>query len=124
VGTVDLDPGYVDRLARQAREAGIGDRVRFTGSLTGADLDVAYAAADALVLASRAETYGMVVTEALAHGLPVLTADVGGLTEALGHSDDGIRPGLLVPPEDPAALGAAIRGWLGDGYDWARGTVT
>ena len=51
-----------------------------------------------MVLASRAETYGMVVTEALARGLPVLAADVGGLTEALGHGADGIRPGLLVPP--------------------------
>jgi glycosyltransferase involved in cell wall biosynthesis len=54
----------------------------------------------------------MVVTEALARGLPVLAADVGGVTEALGHGDDGTRPGLLVPPRDPAALGAALRRWL------------
>ena len=47
-------------------------------------------------------------------GLPVVAADVGGLTEALGHGADGIRPGLLVPPDDPAALGAALRPWLGD----------
>ena len=114
VGTVDLDPGYVDRLARQAREAGIGDRVRFTGSLTGADLDVAYAAADVLVLASRAETYGMVVIEALARGLPVVATDVGGLPEALGRGADGSRPGLLVPPGDSAAFAAALRSWLGD----------
>ncbi len=70
--------------------------------------------ADLLVLASHAETYGMVVTEALARGLPVLAAEVGGVTEALGHGDDGTRPGLLVPPGDPAALGAALRAWLGD----------
>jgi glycosyltransferase involved in cell wall biosynthesis len=56
----------------------------------------------------------MVVTEALARGLPVVATDVGGLTEALGHGADGIRPGLLVEPEDPAALGAALRAWLGD----------
>src|SRR5689334_5978172 len=56
----------------------------------------------------------MVVTEALARGVPVLAADVGGVTEALGHGDDGTRPGLLVPPGDPAALGAALRTWLGD----------
>jgi glycosyltransferase involved in cell wall biosynthesis len=66
-----------------------------------------------MVLASRAEAYGMVVTEALARGLPVVAADVGGVTDALGHAD-GTRPGLLVPPDDPAALGAAIRAWLGD----------
>ena len=78
-----------------------------------AELDRAYAAADLLVLASRAETYGMVVTEALARGLPVVAADVGGVTEALGHGEDGTRPGLLVPPGDAAALGAALRSWLG-----------
>ena len=73
-----------------------------------------YAAADLLVLASQAETYGMVVTEALARGLPVLAAEIGGVTEALGHGEDGTRPGLLVPPGDPAALAAALRTWLGD----------
>jgi glycosyltransferase involved in cell wall biosynthesis len=67
-----------------------------------------------MVLASRAETYGMVVAEALARGLPVVAADVGGLTEALGNGADGIRPGLLVPPDDPGALAAAVRRWLGD----------
>jgi glycosyltransferase involved in cell wall biosynthesis len=56
----------------------------------------------------------MVVAEALARGLPVIVAEVGGVTEALGHGDDGTRPGLLVAPGDPAALGAAVRAWLGD----------
>ncbi len=86
----------------------------FPGPRTGADLDRSYAAADLLVLASRAETYGMVVTEALARGLPVVAAEVGGVPEALGHGANGTRPGLLVPPGDPAALGAALRSWLGD----------
>jgi glycosyltransferase involved in cell wall biosynthesis len=54
------------------------------------------------------------VTEALARGVPVVAADVGGVTEALGHADDGTRPGLLVAPGDAAALGAALRAWLGD----------
>jgi glycosyltransferase involved in cell wall biosynthesis len=67
-----------------------------------------------MVLASRAETYGMVITEALARGLPVVASDVGGLTEALGQGAEGVRPGLLVPPDDPAALAAALRSWLGD----------
>ena len=38
----------------------------------------------------------------------------GGVTEALGHGSDGARPGLLVPPGDAAALGAALRSWLQD----------
>jgi glycosyltransferase involved in cell wall biosynthesis len=110
VGSVVRDPAWADRVRRRA----VDDRVRFTGALVGPELDRAYASADLLVLASHGETYGMVVTEALARGLPVLAADVGGVTEALGHGKDGTRPGLLVPPGDPAALGAALRTWLGD----------
>ena len=67
-----------------------------------------------IVLASRAETYGMVVTEALARGLPVIATEVGGVTEALGQGAGGFRPGLLVPPDDPMALAGALRSWLGD----------
>jgi glycosyltransferase involved in cell wall biosynthesis len=106
------DPAWADRVRRRAN--GLGDRVRFAGPRTGPELDRAYATADLLVLASHAETYGMVVTEALARGLPVLAADVGGVAEALGRAGDGSRPGLLVAPGDPAALGAALRRWLGD----------
>jgi len=114
VGTLTRDPGFVDRLVRQAREGGIGHRVRFTGPRAGADLDAAYAAADALVLASRVETYGMVVTEALARGLPVIATTVGGLPGALGWGADGSRPGLLVPPGDSDAFAEALRSWLRD----------
>ena len=114
VGSLDRDPAFADGVRRATRINGLGDRVRFPGPRTGPELDRAYAAADLLVLASHAETYGMVVTEALARGLPVLAAEVGGVTEALGHGEDGTRPGLLVPPGDPAALGAALRTWLGD----------
>jgi glycosyltransferase involved in cell wall biosynthesis len=89
-------------------------RVRFSGPQSEADLARSYGAADVLVLPSRAETYAMVVTEALARGLPVIAAEVGGVPEALGYGAGGIRPGLLVPPDDPAALRDALRAWLED----------
>jgi glycosyltransferase involved in cell wall biosynthesis len=114
VGTLARDPGFVADLGRRARAGGIADRVSFTGPRSGADLEHAYATSDLLVLASRAETYGMVVTEALARGLPVVATAVGGVPEALGRVGDGSRPGLLVPPDDPPAFGAALRNWLGD----------
>ena len=114
VGSLVRDPAFAHGLRRRARERGLGDRVRFPGALSGHELDRAYAAADLLVLASHAETYGMVVAEALSHGVPVLATAVGGVTEALGYAPDGTRPGLLVPPGDPTALGAALRAWLED----------
>jgi glycosyltransferase involved in cell wall biosynthesis len=119
VGSLDRDPEFVQALRRGSREHGLADRVLFAGTATGADLGRAYDEADAMVLASRAETYGMVVTEALARGLPVVIAEVGGVTEALGHGSDG-PPGLLVPADDPAALADALRSWLTDGELRAR----
>lgn len=113
-GTLSLDPTFADNLQRQAREDGIGDRVKFMGTQVGNDLEVVYATADVLVLASRAETYGMVVTEALAHGLPVIGGAIGGLPEALGRVADGTRPGLLVRSGDPEALAGALSAWLAD----------
>jgi glycosyltransferase involved in cell wall biosynthesis len=120
VGSLDRDPAFVEDIRRRSRDRGLDGRVELTGPRTAADLERSYAAADLLVLASRAETFGMVVTEALARGLPVVAAEVGGLTEALGYGAQGARPGLLVAPDDAAGLGAALRAWLGDGELRAR----
>jgi glycosyltransferase involved in cell wall biosynthesis len=120
VGSLDRDPAFARRLRLRSADLGLGQRLSFPGPGAGAELDRSYAAADLLVLASRGESYGMVVTEALARGLPVIAADVGGVSEALGHGADGSRPGTLVPPDDPAGLGAALRAWLGDA-DLRRG---
>lgn len=113
-GALDLDPTFVRRVTRQSEEHGIADRVRFVGPLGGEDLDDLYAGADALLLCSRFETYGLVVGEALARGLPVLASSVGGVAQALGLAPDGTTPGLLVPTGDADAFAAAVRAWLSD----------
>ncbi len=100
VGSLERDPGWVARLPRD-------ERVAFTGPRVGAALAESYDAADLLVLPTRRESYGMVVVEAQARGIPVIASDVGGVAEALG--DGG---GVLVPPDDPGALSEAIRRWL------------
>jgi glycosyltransferase involved in cell wall biosynthesis len=106
-GSLDRDPAFV-------RSLGADERVRFVGTKAGEELALAYAQSDLLILPSRAETYGMVVPEALARGIPVLGTAVDGVPEALGFAPDGSRPGLLVTAGDPAALADALHGWLTD----------
>lgn len=113
VGSMEVDCPFVDRLRKQASDAGITERIRFVGELSRADVHAAYASSDLAVLPSRAETYGMVVTEALAHGLPVVASAVGGIPEALG-TVGGDNPGMLVRAEDPELLARSLRHWLED----------
>ncbi|MBW8481326.1 glycosyltransferase family 4 protein [Actinomadura sp. PM05-2] len=103
-GPLGRDLGYVARLRRLIERRGLGGRVLLTGPRPRTRLG----RADLLVLPSRAETFGMAVTEALARGVPAVASEVGGVPEALG---DG-PPGLLVPPGDDRALAAALRRWL------------
>nr|WP_308048409.1 glycosyltransferase family 4 protein [Streptomyces sp. TRM72054] len=114
VGGLGQDPEYVAHLRDRITKYGLQNRIHLAGPQSGAELDASYAAADLMVLASYAETYGMAVTEALARGIPVLATDVGGVPEAVGRAPDGGVPGILVPPEDPAALAAELRHWFGE----------
>jgi len=111
-GPLDRAPGHVAEVRRRIERAGLTDRVRLVGPLDPAARDAAYAAADLAVAPSRTETYGMAVAEALARGLPLVATTGGALPDTVGHAPDGTRPGLLVPPDDPAALAAALRRWF------------
>ncbi|MEP6648459.1 MAG: glycosyltransferase family 4 protein [Lapillicoccus sp.] len=112
VGSLTIDPETVVLVLRSARAA--GGRVRVAGPLRRGQLEAAYAAADLLIHPSRSETYGMVVTEALARGIPVVASDVGGTWESVGVAGAFGRPGLLVAPDDSEGLAAAMRAWLTD----------
>lgn len=114
VGPLGRNPGYVTALRGAIDGHHLTDRITITGPRTGAGLEAIYAAADLLVLPSRAESYGMVVTEALSRGIPVLAAAVDGVPDTVGNASDGRVPGILVPPADVAALAAALRRWLDD----------
>jgi glycosyltransferase involved in cell wall biosynthesis len=87
-----------------------GTATTFTGYLRGDDLAHAYASADAFVFPSDSETFGNVVVEAMASGLPVVAAAAGGPLELV---EEG-RTGFLVDPGDPAALVRAVGLLLAD----------
>jgi glycosyltransferase involved in cell wall biosynthesis len=95
--------GDQDKVARRSAELEIADAVHFLGYRT--DLPAALSAADAGLFASQSsEGTSRVVLEWMALGKPVAATDVGCVRELL---TDG-REGLIVPPEDPAALASAM----------------
>ena len=94
---------YSAQLVRQAERLGIADRVRLVGNCD--DMPAALMLSDVVVHASvRPEAFGRVVIEAQAMGRPVIASDLGGPVETVRHGE----PGWRVPPDDPAALAAAI----------------
>ncbi|MCS5720202.1 glycosyltransferase family 4 protein [Herbiconiux sp. CPCC 205763] len=107
IGSLQADPDFALRTATAVGAARLTDRVALTGVLTGQRLEDAYATADLVVAPSRVESYGMVVAEALAHGIPVVAARVGGIPEAIADS----RAGVLIPANDPHALQLVLRHW-------------
>ena len=101
----------VQAMQRLAQLAGLTQRVHFLGSL--ADMESAYQAADMLVHPTLEDSYGMVVLEAMAHGLPVVVsaAPYSGIAQDL---TDGVNALLLKNPKDDVALAMAIGSLLGD----------
>ena len=87
-----------------------GYPVTFSGTLEGRDLSMAYASADIFVFPSSTDTFGNVVLEAQASGLPVVVTDSGGPRENMEH---GVT-GLVVPGEDARALRDAVSSLLKD----------
>ena len=90
------------QLESLAQGLGIADAVRFLGEQR--QVADVLAALDVFVLPSRHEGLGVAILEAMAMALPVVASDVGGIPEIV----DAGRTGVLVPPEDAAALASAI----------------
>ncbi|MBK1645775.1 glycosyl transferase group 1 [Thiocapsa imhoffii] len=104
VGSGDRDPDWTASLSRMTDDLGLRQRVRFTGAITDAALAQTYHQSDLVVLPTRMEGYGMVLTEALARALPVVSTQVGPIAEIVPPT-----AGCLVPPNDPDALRDVFR---------------
>lgn len=130
VGDGDLRPS----LERLAVQSGIGDRVRFAGTVPHWDLPPFYAASDLVVLPSfPPESFGMVLIEAMACGRPVLAHDIPGVRSVVSNGADGLlaRPGdmddlvekmraLLDDPQQRRRMGLRGRAKVEEQYAWPR----
>ena len=125
VGSEQADPAYARQVEEAIARSGLAGRVQLTGELAGDALEAEWNRADLSLLVSREEAFGMVVTESLARGVPVVVRQGTGAVEALDlaalkDADGGTRlPGaaLALPrggEADAAVLGTALRQWLED----------
>src|SRR5205085_3283125 len=92
------------RLEQKARQLGVAERVIFAGHISEEEKPDHYRLADAYVMPSSGEGFGIVYLEALACGIPVIGSKIDGSRDALR---DG-RLGILVNPKDSDELRAAI----------------
>ncbi len=97
-------------LQTLARELGVAERVSFTGRLDREQMAALYRDADIMLNPSRVDNMPNSVLEALASGLPVVSTDVGGIPYIV----DDRKTAMLVPPDDPAAMAAAVESLLAD----------
>lgn len=114
-GSLTRDTQTACRLAELVESSSMRHRVRMTGELTPGQLAAEYDRADVFVLNTRFETYGMAVSEAIAHGLPVVSTRTGAIPDLAGT-----EAGLLVPVGDEKALRAALATMVADAHARAR----
>jgi glycosyltransferase involved in cell wall biosynthesis len=100
--------GYGSVVARLVEERELRDAVDLLGAVDPATLVSLYGRAQALVLLSECESFGLPALEAMRHGLPVVVADRGALPEVVGEA------GLVVDPEDVPGTVAAVSTLLSD----------
>jgi glycosyltransferase-like protein len=101
----------IDRFAARARELGVSDHVRHVGTVSPAELERHYRAADVFAFPSTKEGFGLVALEALAAGLPVVASEIDVFRTFLVHGESA----LLSPAGDGSALGRALARLARDG---------
>ncbi len=113
VGTDQADPDYAAQVREAIRGAGLAERVELAGERHGDDLEAEWYRSDLSILVSVHESFGIVVAESLAHGIPALVRAGTGAEEALGLAGAG-RALDLVPGADAEELAQILELWLQD----------
>jgi glycosyltransferase involved in cell wall biosynthesis len=104
VGSAERDPACAQAILAALGRLGLRERVTLVGERAEADVAPFYDRADLFVLASHHEGYGMVLAEALARGLPVVSTTAGAIPDTVPPG-----AGLLVPPGEAWTLAEALR---------------
>ncbi|MFJ6456900.1 glycosyltransferase family 4 protein [Paenarthrobacter sp. NPDC091669] len=108
VGSLDADPMYAAEVTAAVEHYMLQDRISVTGELTGEAFEDQWHKADLSILLSRSESFGMVVTESLAHGVPMIVRQGTGAVEALGDTRAGAALDVATGDEPAHTL----RNWL------------
>jgi len=123
-GPADRSPEALAALHAAISETGLADRITLVGPVSRERLANLYAAADIFLMPSLYEGYGMVLAEAMAHGLPIVCTTGGAAAETVPDA-----AAIKVPPGDGPALATAIDRLAGDAHlrrrmadaSWAAG---
>ncbi|MEI6491007.1 MAG: glycosyltransferase [Verrucomicrobiota bacterium] len=126
----DLD-GYGGRMEAEAVAMGIGKRVTFTGMLEGSDKAGILGGAEVFILPTHSENFGIVIAEALAHGVPVITTKAAPWGEVVSHRcgwwieggagplETTLRDSLAMDRESLRDMGARGRRLVVEKYSWS-----
>lgn len=109
-GSLERAPATSALVLERVQEIGLADRIDFVGELDADALARRYDRADVFVLPTFYEGYGMVVAEAIARGIPVISTPTGGIPTLVGED-----AGILVPVADAPALARALAAIIDDG---------
>lgn len=107
-GATDRNPEAGARLRAAIARHGLDARITLAGAVADRELDALYASADVFVMPSLYEGYGMVLAEAMARGLPIVTTTGGAAAETVPEG-----AAIKVPPGDAAALARGISRLIG-----------
>ena len=104
VGSIDKDREYADYLIRTVKDNGLSKQIRFRDRVDNKTLNSLLRTSDIFLFPTLFEGFGIAIAEAMSYQLPVISTNISAIPELVQDGENGI----LVPPENPSAIAAAI----------------
>jgi glycosyltransferase involved in cell wall biosynthesis len=119
VGGLTAEPKYVQEMQQRSEDSGLKSNILFHGPLDNEDLVAKFNSAQALVVPSSYEGFGIVYLEGMAFGLPAIGTTAGAASEIISDRENG----YLIPPDDAAVLAEKLLALANDRALLARMSV-